>query len=153
MLQAQRFTILWSVFGPAKIAFLSNNCVSPQPQLFNVSKPRITQSRVQGVGHQRYSDPHNIENQGRVFVIVSHRPGGPPEEGAARGTPWGPNYIVTPPIGECCNVPTAVYQVYNHASRALLLILNTLIRSSLSTQPVRPKNSFEGLRVFSIYRC
>ena len=71
---------------------------SPSPQLFNVSKPRITQSRVQGDGHQRYSDPHNIENQGRVFVIVSHRPGGPPEEGAARGTPWGPNYIVTPPI-------------------------------------------------------
>ena len=82
--------MLWSVFGPAKIAFRV-----PQPQLFNVSKPRITQSRVQGVGHQRHSDPHNIENQGRVFVIVSHRP--------------GPNYIVTPPFGECCNVPTAVY--------------------------------------------
>ena len=145
--------MLWSVFGPAKIAFLSNNCVIPPAPAFQCFEAQDYLEQGPGSWASTLLKPHNIENQGWRFVIVSHRPGGPPEEGAARGTPWGPNYIVTPPIGECCNVPTAVYQVYNHASRALLLILNTLIRSSLSTQPVRPKNSCEGLRVFFIYRC
>ena len=37
--------------------------------------------------------------------MVSHRPGGPPEEAAPGGRHGGPNYIVTPPSGECCKCP------------------------------------------------
>ena len=37
--------------------------------------------------------------------MVSHRPAGPPEEAAPGGRHGGPNYIVTPPFGECCKCP------------------------------------------------
>ena len=124
---------------------------SPSPSFSMFRSPGLPRAGSRELGINVTQAPTTLKTRGGYCDRLTSPW---PEEAAARGTPWGAKlHCDTPILGSVANAPTAVYQIYKHASRVLLLILNTLIRSSLSAQPVRRKNSSEGFRIFSIHRC